>query len=43
MYPPIVARQRLCEQAPAEGNTIRNNRRIVGLVVFCVVHVVSKK
>jgi hypothetical protein len=37
VYPPIVARQRL-------GNeSTRNNRRIVGHVVFNVARVVSRK
>jgi hypothetical protein len=40
--PPIVARQRLGKNVTAATNT-RNNRRIVGRVVFYVARVVSRK
>jgi hypothetical protein len=40
--PLIVARQRLGEHVPAATNT-RNNRRIVGRVIFYAVRVLSKK
>jgi hypothetical protein len=42
VYPPIVARQRLGKNVTAATNK-RNNRRIVGRVVFCMVRVVSKE
>jgi hypothetical protein len=42
VYPPIVDRQRLGKHVPAATNT-RNNRRIVGRVVFYTVRVVSKE
>jgi hypothetical protein len=35
----IVTRQRLGKHLPAE----HNNRRIVGRIAFCAVHVVSEK
>jgi hypothetical protein len=41
VYPPIVAKQQLGKHVPTAKNT-RNNRRIVGVVVFCTVRVVSK-
>jgi hypothetical protein len=40
--PPIVARQRISKHIPATMNT-RNNRRIIGRVVFYTVRVVSKE
>jgi hypothetical protein len=40
--PPIVARQRLGRNVTAVTNT-RNNRRIVGRIVFNVAHVVTRK
>jgi hypothetical protein len=42
VYFPVVSRQRLCKHVPAATNT-RNNRRIVGPVVFGVVLVASKE
>jgi hypothetical protein len=42
VYPSIVARQRVGKFVPAAKNT-RNNRRIVGRVVFCTVGVVPKE
>jgi hypothetical protein len=42
MHPPIVARQRLGEHVLEATNT-RNNRRIVGLVVFYAARVVWKE
>jgi hypothetical protein len=42
VYPLIVARQRLGKHVPAAKNT-RNNRIIVGGVVFCTVRIVSNE
>jgi hypothetical protein len=42
VYTAIIAKQRLGRHVPVAANT-RNNRRIVGVVVFCTVRVVSKK
>jgi hypothetical protein len=42
VFPLIVARQRLCKHVPATTNT-RNNRRIIGRVVFYAIRVVSKE
>jgi hypothetical protein len=39
---PIVARQRLGKRVPAAANT-RNNRKIVGCVIFYAVRVLSKE
>jgi hypothetical protein len=42
VYPPSVARQRIDKHGPSAKNT-RNNRRIVGRIVFYAVHAVSKE
>jgi hypothetical protein len=42
VYPLIVARQRLGRHVPAAMNT-RNNRRIVGGIIFYTVRVVIKE
>jgi hypothetical protein len=40
--PPFGARQQLGKHVPAARNT-HNNRRIVGRVIFCAAHVLSKE
>jgi hypothetical protein len=42
IFPPIILTQWLGEHVPVATNTC-NNRRIVGRVIFYVVHVISKE
>jgi hypothetical protein len=42
VYPPVVARQRLSKHVLAATKT-RNNRRFIGSVVYCAVHVIWKE